>query len=278
MAYAGIRHRRLGSKLAELRKRAALKQTEVTEQLGWNQATLARYERGERVPKRAIMSELFALYDVSANEREEVMTLYRLAERPSWWYPYRDLLQPEYAALIDLEADAAEIRTFEILVPGLFQTPDYARHILQYGPQEISTEEVERRLELRMARQEILDQADRPRLLTIMDEGALGRAVGGRAVMHAQIDHLLQLSRQARTSIQVVPYTAGAHPGASGSFTLIDCAGTRVVYVDTMAGQLYLERSPEVTTCSHAFEQLLGFALNPNDSADLMRQYLKEYT
>ena len=277
MAYAGIRLRRLGTRLAELRKRAGLNQTDVTNHLGWNQATLARYERGERVPKRAIMSELFTLYEVSDTEREEVMTLYRLAERPSWWYPYRDLLEPEFAALIDLENDATEIRTYEFLVPGLLQTEGYARQIFRHGPQEISDEEVERRLELRIARQESLTQPNRPRLIALMDEGALRREVGGPSVMREQLTQLLDLSSKARTMIHIVPYSAGAHPATVGNFMLLDCSGTRVAYVETTAGQLYLDKSPEVTTCSRAFEQLLGFALSTNESAALIHRHLEEY-
>lgn len=277
MAYTNIRRVRLGRKLSELRKEASLSQTQAAGELDGNQATLARYERGERSPQRGTIQKLLDLYKATADEREEVMTLYRLAERPSWWYPYRDLLRPEYAALVDLEADATEIRTYQVLIPGLLQTADYARQIIQYGPQEIDAEEVERRLELRMARQELLDRPDRPRLVALMDEGALHRVVGGKEIMRSQITRLLELSTQARTTIQVVPFSAGAHPGAAGSFMLIDCEATRVLYVDTTAGELYLDKGSEVTTCSRAFEQLLGFALSPKESAALMRRYVEEY-
>ena len=278
MAYASVRRMRLGKKLSELRNRVSLNQIQAAEALNSNQTTLARYERGERAPQRAMVQALLDLYEVAEPERDEVMTLYRLAERPSWWHPYRDLLWPEFAALMDLETDATEIRIYQVLVPGLFQTPAYARQILQYGPQEISAEEVERRLEVRATRQELLNKPDRPRFIALMDEGALRREVGGPSVMREQIDHLLELSGQACTSLQIVPYSAGAHPATVGSFMLLDCAGTRVVYVETTAGQLYLDKSPEVTTCSRAFEQLLGFALSTKESAALMRQHLKEYT
>ncbi|WP_052745973.1 helix-turn-helix domain-containing protein [Allosalinactinospora lopnorensis] len=277
MAYLNIRRVRLGRKLAKLRKHAGLSQVQVAEKFNGNQTTFARYERGERAPQRTMLRQLLELYDVPEEEREEVMTLYRLAERPSWWYPYRDLIRPEYAALIDLESDASEIRTYESLVPGLLQTPDYARQICQHGPQEIDSAEVERRLELRLVRQEILSSPDHPRLVALMDEGALRRVVGGPKVMREQIAHLMRVAEQARTTIQIVPYTVGATPGASGSFTLIDCEGTRVVYTDTIVGEMYLENRPEVKIASQAFERLLGFALSTNDSAALMRQYMEEY-
>ncbi|TQN31258.1 transcriptional regulator with XRE-family HTH domain [Haloactinospora alba] len=277
MPYVGIRRRRLGRKLAELRRRANLNQTEVAAAFGWSQSSLARYERGERPPQRSLMPALFDMYEVPAQERDEVMTLYRLAESPNWWHPYRDLLRPEYAALIDLESYATTIRTYEVIIPGLFQTPEYTRQVLAHGPQEIDSEEVERRLELRTARQEILSQTERPRIIALMDEGALRRVVGDNTVMRDQIKHLLRLSEQARTTIQIVPYQAGSTPGAAGSFTLIDCEDTRVVYVETVAGELFLENTAEVDTCSQGFEQLLGFALSTNESSSLMRDYIKEY-
>lgn len=277
MAQANIRRHRLGRKLADLRKKAGLTQAQAVEHLGTLQASLARYERGDRTPRRTTMQQLFDLYGVAPEEREEVMVLYRLAEQPSWWYPYRDLLRPEYAALLDLEVDATEIRTYQVVVPGLFQTPDYARQILLYGPQEIDDEEVERRLELRIARRQILSGEGSPRLLALMDEGALRRVVGDERVMREQIQHLIDSSASARVSIQIVPFSAGAHPAVVGGLTLLDCDDRRVVYVDTTVGELFLEKPTEVTTAARVFENLLGFALSVKESRELMEKYAEEY-
>ncbi len=255
-----------------------MRQADVVGEFGWSQSSLARYERGERAPQRSVMQLLFDLYGVGPDEREETMNLYRLAERPSWWYPYRDLIRPEYAAIIDLEADASEIRTYEAIVPGLLQTPAYARQVLRYGAQEIGEDEVERRLEVRLGRQEAFSATDRPRLIAVMDEGALRREVGGREVMREQVGHLLDMAGEARTTIQVVPYSAGANPGAAGGFMLLDCEDMRVAYVDTIAGELYLEGASEVRTCSQAFEQILGFAFSAKDSMSLLHEYLEAYT
>ncbi|WP_285728511.1 helix-turn-helix transcriptional regulator [Nocardiopsis sp. ATB16-24] len=278
MAQTNIRRHRFGKKLAELRKQAGFTQAQVSDELETLQGSFARYERGERVPKRVVLHQLFDLYGVGPDEREEVMTLFRLAEQPSWWHPYRDLLRPEYAALLDLEVDASEIRTYQVIVPGLFQTPDYARQILLYGPQEIDDEEVERRLELRMARRQILSRENSPRLLTLMDEGALRRVVGDEHVMREQIQHLLYTSAQAQISIQIVPFDAGAHPAAVGGLTLLDCDDRRVVYLDTTVGELFLDKSAEVTTAARVFESLLGFALSVKESRELMEKYVEGYT
>lgn len=224
------------------------------------------------------MHQLFELYGVSPEEREEVMALFRLAEQPSWWYPYRDLLRPEYAALLDLEVDASEIRTYQVVIPGLLQTPAYTRQILLYGPQELDDEEVERRLELRMARRQILSRDGSPRLLALMDEGALRRVVGDKRVMREQVQHLLDSSAQAQTAIQIVPFSAGAHPAAVGGLTLLDCDDRRVVYVETTVGELFLDKPTEVTTSARVFESLLGFALSVKESRELMEKYVKEYT
>lgn len=277
MAQTNIRRQRLGRKLAELRKRTGLNQTQVGQRFDMTQASFARYERGERLPQRTTLHQLFDIYGVEPKEREEVMTLYRLAERPSWWYPYRDLIRPEYAALLDLETDASVIRTYEVLVPGLLQIPDYARQIFQYGPQEIDPEEVDRRLELRTTRQEVLSRQNRPRLIALMDEGALCRVVGDKEIMRAQLSHLVKLSAHARTAIQIVPFSAGAHPAATGSLTLIDYENTHVVYVETTVGELYLDKPAEVATSARVFENLLGFALSVKESRELMSKYVREY-
>jgi hypothetical protein len=220
--------------------------------------------------------EILLLLDAELpEERDEVMTLFRLAEQPSWWHPYRDLVRPQYAALLDLEVDASEIRTYHVIVPGLFQTNDYARQVLLYGPQEIDDEEVERRLELRLARQQILDRDRRPRLLTLMDEGALRRVVGNEAIMREQVTHLLDVSAHAATSIQIVPFSAGAHPAAVGCLSLIDCDERRVVYVETSVGMLYVDKAEVITTAAKVWENLMGFALSVKESRELMRRYIE---
>lgn len=278
MAQVNIRRHRLGRKLAEIRKQAGFTQAQVADHLETLQGSFARYERGERIPKRAVLHQLFKIYEASDDVRQEVMSLFRLAEQPSWWHPYRDLLQPEYAALLDLEVDASEIRTYQVIVPGLLQTPEYTRQILLYGPQELDDEEVERRLELRMARRQILSREESPRLLALMDEGALRRIVGNEQMMRDQVQHLLNVSGQAQTSVQIVPFSAGAHPAAVGGLTLLDCDDRRVVYVETTVGDLFLDKPTEVTTSARAFESLLGFALSVKESRELMEKYVEEYS
>ncbi len=133
------------------------------------------------------------------------------------------MLPNPYAVYIGLEAGAASIRNFEpIVVPGLLQTEEYARATFRNGPRELDHDEVERRVEVRMARQKILGRDDRPRLWAVIDEVVIRRAVGGPEVMRGQLRHLAESAQQGKTTIQVVPYRAGAHAGTTGPFAILD--------------------------------------------------------
>ena len=161
-----------------------------------------------------------------------------------------DVLPNPYEVYIGLEAGAASIRNFEpVVVPGLVQTADYAREIFRNGPIELDPDEVERLLEVCRARQEVLARDDRPRLWAVIDEAVIHRAVGAVGVMRGQLRHLAESGQQGRTTIRVVPYRAGAHAGAIGAFVILDfpeASDPAVVYVETLAGDIYLEERSDV--------------------------------
>ncbi len=146
-------------------------------------------------------------------ERDGLIQLTREARQPGWWHSFRDVLPNPYEVYIGLEAGAASIRNFEpVVVPGLLQTADYAREIFRNGPRELEREDVERRIEVRLARQEILARDERPRLWAVIDEAVIHRVVGSVSVMRGQLGYLVE-SAQGKTTIQVVPDRAGAHAG-----------------------------------------------------------------
>ena len=181
-----------------------------------------------------------------------------------------------YEVYIGLEAGAASIRNFEpVVVPGLLQTADYAREIFRNGPVELDPEEVERLLEVRLARQEILAREDRPRLWAVIDEAVIHRVVGGVSVMRGQLRHLAECAQQGKTTIQVVPYRAGAHAGTTGPFVILDYAEATdpdVVYVETLAGDIYLEEPSDVERYTIAFDRLRAAALHPDESVQLIER------
>ena len=218
-----LRARRLAAELQRRREATGMSREEVARQLEWSTSTLFRIETGRNRPQPGNVRMLLELYGVTGPERDGLIQLTREARQPGWWHSFRDVLPNPYEVYIGLEAGAASIRNFEpIVVPGLLQTADYARETFRNGPIELDPEEVERLLEVRLARQQILTRDDRPRLWAVIDEAVIHRAVGGSEVMRGQLRHLADAARQGKTTIQVVPYRAGAHAGTTGPFVILD--------------------------------------------------------
>jgi hypothetical protein len=162
-----------------------------------------------------------------------------------------------------------------VVVPGLLQTPDYARETFRNGPIELDPDEVERLLEVRLARQEVLAREDRPRLWAVIDEAVIHRVVGSVGVMRGQLRRLAESAQQGRTTIQVVPYRAGAHAGAIGAFVILDfpeATDPAMVYVETLAGDIYLEERSDVNRYTLAFDRLVAAALHPDDSVQMIER------
>jgi transcriptional regulator with XRE-family HTH domain len=277
-----LRARRLAAELQRRREATGMSREEVARQLEWSTSTLFRIETGRNRPQPGNVRMLLELYGVTGPERDGLIQLTREARQPGWWHSFRDVLPNPYEVYIGLEAGAASIRNFEpVVVPGLLQTADYAREIFRNGPIELDPEEVERLLEVRMARQKILTRDDRPRLWAIIDEAVIHRAVGGSEVMRGQLRHLADAARQGKTTVQVVPYRAGAHAGTTGPFVILDYAEATdpaVVYVETLAGDIYLEERSDVDRYTLAFDRLVAAALHPDDSVQLIEQVASSLT
>ena len=157
----------------------------------------------------------------------------------------------------------------------MLQTEDYARETFRNGPIELESAEVERLLEVRTARQKILGRDDRPRLWAVIDEAVIHRVVGGTEVMRGQLRHLADAAQQGKTTIQVVPYRAGAHAGTTGPFVILDFeepTDPAMVYVETLAGDIYLEERSDVNRYTLAFDRLRAASLHPDDSVHLIEQ------
>src|SRR5215831_12561176 len=271
-----LRGRRLAMELLRRREATGMSREEVARQLEWSTSTIFRIETGRSRPQPGNVRILLELYGVTGSERDGLIQLAREARQPGWWHSFRDVLPNPYEVYIGLEAGAATIRNFEpVVIPGLLQTPDYAREMFRRGPRELDRDEVERRVEVRVARQQILAREDRPRLWAVVDEAVIRRVVGGPGIMREQLRHLADSGEHGKTTIQVVPFSAGAHAGTTGPFIILDFpepTDPSVVYVETLAGDLYLEERADVDRYTLAFDPLLAAALHPDDSVRLVQQ------
>lgn len=272
-----LRRRRLSAEIRALREAAKLTSVDATKRLDWSSGKLTRMERGEWLrPNPRDIEDLCKLYGVTnPAKRDELMTLAREGKERGWWHAYKDMLSEEYSTYIGLEAGAREIfRHDNVIIPGLLQTEAYASAVILGGPTEISADQAKNRVRIRMERQKLLTRKEDPlRLWAVMDEAALHREVGGPDVMSAQLAHLLELSELAKVTLQVIPYSVGAHAGVSGGFSILgfpDRADLDAVYVDTPAGELFVEEREEVRRFEEARQRLLASAHTPGDSIGII--------
>jgi len=222
-------------------------------------------------PQRRTLTALLDKYGVEDETRRvELIALSQQSNEPGWLQAYESELPEQYTTYISFEAEARGLRAYEIsFVPGLLQTEDYARAVIAGGLPLASKDEVDQRVEARLQRQSVLRKRNALKLWAIVDEAVLWRLVGGREVMVGQLQRMVEAARQPHVTLQVLPYAIGAHPGMPGSFALMDfpdAADPDLVYLDSTAGALFLERDLEVRRHTEIFEHLRAAALNPADS------------
>lgn len=272
-----LRRRRLSAILRELRARDGRTAKEIADVLEWQQSKLTHMERNEwKLPRVLDIRALLEVYGVTdERQREELINLARDGRQRGWWHAYREMLSENYSTYIGLEAEAAALLTYQpLVIPGLLQTDDYARAVIEAGPAEVDEAGILQGVEVRAERRSILFGDDPVRLWAVIDEAALRRAAGGPEVMRAQLLRLGELARTARITLQVIPFSAGVHAGATaGSFTILqfpDEIDQDAVYIDTFAGELFVEEPEEVGRFHTAFRHLVGAALSPVDTLALI--------
>jgi transcriptional regulator with XRE-family HTH domain len=270
-----IRRRQLVAELRRLREEAGLTQEEVAQQLHWHHTKVFRIETGRTAPHPNDVKVMCDLYGMT--DKERLAALIQLAQesrKRGWWYSYRDVLPSRYEFVIGLEEEASAIHTFQLaVIPGLLQIEEYALALGKGGPLELDADEIRRRVDVRINRQRVLARPDRPQLWAIIDESAIHRMVGGPRVMRAQLQHLITASEAGKTTIQIVPYTTGAHPGIVGPFVILrftEPSETDVVYMETIGGSLTLDKPEEVRHYATAFDHLRAMALSPDDTRSML--------
>ena len=275
-----VRLRRLAAELRRLRGAADLSREDASGRTGVNNATLYRIETARARPQMRTLTALLNLYGVGTEQREYLTTLCREAGKQGWLRPYHSDLPEEYTAYISFEAEAAGVRNYESLfIPGLLQTEDYALAVVRGGLPSATDAEVADRVQARIERQGVLAKDAPLTLWAIVDEAALHRVVGGTEVMRVQFGHLAEVMKAPNLTFQVIPFGAGAHPGMPGSFVLMDFSDpmdTNLIYIDSMAGDLFLEADADVRRYTSVFDNLRAIALSPDDSASLIVELAHE--
>jgi transcriptional regulator with XRE-family HTH domain len=271
-----VRLRRLAAELRALRESAGLTREDVADRTGINTVTLYRVENARARPQARTLMTLLDLYEVAGERKAELRAILRDARQRGWLQAYESMLPQPYTTYIGFEAEAASIWNYETLfVPGLLQTEDYARAVTRAGIPGGTDDEIGQRVEIRMHRQQVLEGDNPPGLWVIMDEAAIRRQVGGSAVMRAQLDRLVHAAALPHITLQIIPFSAGAHAGMLGSFVLMqfeDESVTDVIYLDSMAGTLFLESGAELRRYRLAFEYLRADALSPDGSRVLLTE------
>nr|MDT0658523.1 helix-turn-helix transcriptional regulator [Micromonospora sp. DSM 115978] len=278
-----VRLRRLAGELKRLRQAAGLTRDDAAEQTKLNGATLWRIETAKVRPHRRTLTILMNRYGVTdSDERAKLFDLAKDAGHLGWLQEYEDDLTEQYLTYVSFEAGARSIRNYESLfIPGLLQTEEYIRAASAGVMPHFSKEDVDRRVEVRAQRQAALHQDDDPlQLWAVLDEAALHRKVGDEQVMHDQLNSLVETAGLPQVMLQVIPFSVGAHPGMLGSFVLMDFPDPDdpdLVYIDTMAGDLFMEREADVRRTTINFQHLLASALSPADSLRLIRQRIDAF-
>jgi transcriptional regulator with XRE-family HTH domain len=271
----------LGRRLQDLRERAGLKREEAARVLHVASATVRRMEMAEVAFKIPYVQALLDAYGVGDDEAGAFVALAEEANKPGWWQRYHDILPGWFSMYVSLESAASLIRSYEPhFVPGILQTEDYARGVLQSGGiGQTRPEDIQRHVALRMQRQELLTRADAPRLWVVMDETALRRPVGDADVMRGQIDRLLKASKLPNVTLQVAQFMSGPHPGTYGPFVLFRFPVPELpdmVYSEYLTGAVYLDARTEVATHLEVMDRMAAHAATAHRTKEILRDLRKE--
>ena len=267
----------LGSQLRRLREAAGITPEQVGYEIRASRSKISRLENGRVGLKNRDVTDLLTLYGVTDEGlRSRFLTLVRQSNTPDWWTSYGDILPDWFETYLGLEAAAATIRSFEVqFVHGLFQTEDYARAVTRRGRKSAPADEIERRVALRLKRQDLLTRPNPPRIWSVMDEAVLRRPVGGPAVMRAQFRHLIEVAEFPHVTLQAVPFASGGHAAESGSFSVLRFEERDlpdVVYIEQLTGAIYLDQRSDVEHYLEVVDELSSEALTPAETTRFIEQ------
>ena len=271
----------LGAKLRQLRTEAGVSRQDAGEAIRASEWKIHRLENGQVSFKERDIVDLVTRYGMTDPlEIATLITMAREANQPGWWNVYSDLLPQWFRPYVDLEAVAAQIRTYQDqLVPGLLQTKEYMRALMQATLRDHPAEEIERRVTLRPTRQRLLTQDGGPLLWAVVDEAALRRPVGGKKVQRGQLERLMEATSLPTVSLQVLPFSAGAHAAMVGAFSILRFAEQDlpdVVYLEHAVNALYLDKPEDVEEYAHVMSSVGVRAAPPGRTTEILSGLLRD--
>ncbi|MEU4829487.1 helix-turn-helix transcriptional regulator [Streptosporangium sp. NPDC023615] len=271
----------LGSQLRRLRVARNITREQAGYAIRASHAKISRLELGRVGFKERDVADLLTMYGVTdPEERNPLLALARQANAPGWWHKYGDLLPNWFEVYVGLEEAASIVRTYEVqFIPGLLQSPEYARAVIMLVHGSASTEEVDRRVSLRLARQKRLTRPGAPTLWAVMDEAVLRRPIGGIEVLRAQIDHLLRVVELPNVKLQIMPFEHGGHAAAGGPFSILRFPEQDlpdVVYMEQLTSALYLDKVEETDHYMRVMDRLCVQAYSLSDSKRFLRELRDE--
>ncbi len=270
----------LGKRLRQLREQAGVSFDDAARAIEVTPLTVRRIEKAEVGLRIPYVKELLHTYGVPGTEIEDFLAMARKANAPGWWYKYRDVLPEWFSAYVSLESEATVIRLYEPhYMPGLLQTEEYATVLTRVGFPNESEEGVARRVALRLKRQDLLDKPGSPAVWAILDETVLRRTVGGPAVMRAQIDRVIEILDIPKVRIQIMPFSAGPHPGAFGPFHYFRFGFSElpdVVYTESLGGAVYIDEPADVVTYLEVLDRMSVQAEPVKRTRELLVELRKE--
>ncbi|GAB3466457.1 helix-turn-helix domain-containing protein [Actinophytocola sediminis] len=274
-----VRRRRLASELRRLRDAAELTIDEVGEKLECSASKISRIETGHVGVTPRDVRDMLEVYGIDNDERDALVQLAREARKKGWWHAYNEVFTGSF---VGLESDAASLRTHQaLLVPGLLQTEGYARAVHRAIRPDATEGEVDLRVKARSARQKLLTDQSPPEYWAVLDEAVLYRTVGGADIMREQLNRLVELAGLPHVTLQVVPFSSGAHAGMEGPFLILgfpEQADPDVVYVENTTTGVYLEQPSDVYRYTLMFDHLRAAALKPDDTVALVAQVADRLT
>jgi transcriptional regulator with XRE-family HTH domain len=255
----------LGSQLRKLREDRGITREQAGYEIRASASKISRIELGRVALKERDVADLLTLYQVTGEaERAPLLALADAANIPGWWHRYGDLLADWFQPYLGLEEAASIIRTYQVqFVPGLLQTPDYARAVISAGDPDAPAAEIDRRVAMRMARQELLTRPSPPRLWAVIDEAALHRPIGSNDIMRDQLQALIKKVRLDHIIVQVMPFRFGAHAAEAGAFSILRFPEPDlpdVIYLEHLTSAIYLDKRREVDPYLQAMERLCAQA------------------
>jgi transcriptional regulator with XRE-family HTH domain len=279
-----VRRRRLRYELRRLREDRGLTIEQVQDRSGGDlkAPTISRWETGDRSVRPTDLRLLLDIYDIHGDQREALLTLARQAKERGWWQSYISAIPEGFQTYVGLEAEAARIHVYAAeLVHGLLQTPDYYRAFLRTAPAAANDEQAERKVAVRLTRQERLTSDEPPEYWAVLNEAVIRRVVGGPRVMREQLRHIAEVANLPHVNVQVLPFSAGAHPAMEGTFNILgfpEQTDPDVVYLENQAGSLYLEEEAEIGRYTQMFNHLMAKALDPDESRRMVARVAEDLT